>query len=463
VKPLGVRTFTFSDQEAFARVSGDWNPIHMDAVASRRMILGKPMVHGIHGLLWALDQLARELDLKGQALARLEARFIHGISLGDPVQCVLEKNGANGFSLTLKRDNANVAAIRGAMRAAPSFNSKFPGVPTLRASAALDFDQASTASGALQLSFDETPTRLLFPHCCSAFPAVQIAALLTTTRLVGMICPGLYSIYSGLNLEFTGVESPELTYSVSRADTRYSSIQLAVDGAGVKGRLDTFLRPAPQSQPSYNEVRAKIAPDEFSGWRALVIGGSRGLGEVAAKIISAGGGQVCVTYHSGSIEAANLRSDISGLSAVQYDVTGNELPGLPWPPTHLLYFATPHISSDKTHFFSPQKFAHYCRYYIDGFHHTLSALQTRGAMPEAILYPSTIFLNETTPNIAEYCAAKAAAEEMLRHLAQRFPSLRLRAPRLPRMATDQTAGFLAPFSEPPLPVMLNELRKLKSC
>ena len=45
------------------------------------------------------------------------------------------------------------------------------------------------------------------------------------------------------------------------------------------------------------------APGEFANVRALVIGGSRGLGEITAKIIAAGGGDVWITYRRGKEDA----------------------------------------------------------------------------------------------------------------------------------------------------------------
>jgi acyl dehydratase len=49
------KVFTDRDQTFFAALSGDWNPMHMDPVAARRTQAGLPAVHGIHGLLWALE------------------------------------------------------------------------------------------------------------------------------------------------------------------------------------------------------------------------------------------------------------------------------------------------------------------------------------------------------------------------------------------------------------------------
>ena len=53
------RTFTADDQTRFAQVSGDYNPMHMDALQARRTQAGAPVVHGIHLLLWALKPVCR--------------------------------------------------------------------------------------------------------------------------------------------------------------------------------------------------------------------------------------------------------------------------------------------------------------------------------------------------------------------------------------------------------------------
>jgi hypothetical protein len=276
-----------------------------------------------------------------------------------------------------------------------------------------------------------------------------------------MECPGLHSLYAGLALEFDAPQgAAEMTYDVTNVDDRFSLIELGVRGVGARGTLRAFVRPPPQAQPRFARAAALDQPDEFKNWRALVVGGSRGLGEVAAKLVAAGGGAVCVTFHQGRADAqavcAELQAAGADASAVQFDVTGDEFPTLPWAPSHLLYFATPHIAGGRAAAFSGAKFEELCRCYVTGFERTFSALKP----PVAVLYPSTVFLDETTPNMAEYCAAKAAGEELCRHLAKRANDCRIRFPRMPRMLTDQTSGFIAMEAADPLTAILHELRAL---
>ena len=62
---MTLRRFTMLDQERFAALSGDSNPLHMYPLVARRSMLGGVAVHGIHLLLWALDELAAQRGLRG--------------------------------------------------------------------------------------------------------------------------------------------------------------------------------------------------------------------------------------------------------------------------------------------------------------------------------------------------------------------------------------------------------------
>lgn len=52
IEVLGGKTFTMADQSFFARLSGDFNPIHLDPLAARRTRAGDTVVHGVHMLAW---------------------------------------------------------------------------------------------------------------------------------------------------------------------------------------------------------------------------------------------------------------------------------------------------------------------------------------------------------------------------------------------------------------------------
>ena len=467
---LGSRQFTFEDQGRFAELSGDSNPMHVDPVASRRTIYGDVVVHGVHSLLWALECLAETVGAKC-ALSRLKTEFHRQVRPGDPVSCKLVESDGKNFTLMLEIGGETAANIK------VSFADGFPTAMTLSKNVKpslcrdLTVDQMKTASGSLPLFLDEAALVKFFPKLLQTFPAFQIAEILATTRLVGMECPGLHSLYSGHDLRFhDSGGAAELSYQVTRSDDRFSMLWLTVKGPGLDGTITAFARPRPSAQPDMNAVSAIVDRGEFAGQRALIIGASRGLGEITAKIIAAGGGEIHLTHHRGKEDAERVAAEIRLTGAkcecLFYDAANpsenlaNRLEAA-WKPTHLYYFATPLISLEKTPRFSPEKFQNYTRFYVDGFARAVEAVLKLGGECLTVFYPSTIFLEAFQKHTTEYCAAKAAGELLCRHLEKSFPQVRVHCPRLPRMKTDQTSSLMPLETAEPMQVMLEAIRAMR--
>ncbi len=101
---LAIRRFTHADQLAFARLSGDTNPIHLDPIAARRTVAGQCIVHGMHSLLWALNALARA----SVTASRLNVRFLKPVFLDEEVSCTWDDQAGK---LVLAIDGAKVIDI----------------------------------------------------------------------------------------------------------------------------------------------------------------------------------------------------------------------------------------------------------------------------------------------------------------------------------------------------------------
>lgn len=80
------RTVTEADVVAFAGLSGDFNPLHMDHDAASRGPFGKPVAHGLLGLAM-VSGLASHAPLVDTLafLAILEWKFLEPIAFGDTV------------------------------------------------------------------------------------------------------------------------------------------------------------------------------------------------------------------------------------------------------------------------------------------------------------------------------------------------------------------------------------------
>lgn len=467
---LDDRSFTPDDQWAFAHLSGDYNPMHMDEVAARRTVFGGRVVHGVHLVLWALESWLEASPDACYQIKSLKADFVHGVGLADAVDVYASGNPEHGRgSLEIRRGGTVVTRIQVEIGPRTDFDHPQFSLPVEFPCEVRDFAGAAAASGLLPLCLDEKEAAMMFPAAVRILPLRQIAIILATTRLVGMECPGLHSLYSALQLDFSGAV-PSITgdeileYRVEKAEPRFALLLLAVSSSGVRGQVRAFVRPAPVQQLSVKALQDWVEPGEFAGKRALVIGGSRGLGEVVAKLLAAGGADVTISYRMGAVEAEKIVSEIreagGQAQAILWDVTSPAIHEAMPDFQIMAYFATPHISADKTIVFSPQKFRLFCDYYIAGFVRAVEACQPKDGNVLNICYPSTIFLDEPAPNMAEYTAAKAAGEETCRQLVRRQAGVRIFAPRLPRMLTDQTTGVLQSKTEEPAHVMIRALRRM---
>lgn len=81
------RTITEHDVGAFAGLSGDFNPLHMDAEAGRNSVFGERVPHGPLGVLFAMGASDRLGILDGVGLAFLEMRwhFHAPMRIGDTI------------------------------------------------------------------------------------------------------------------------------------------------------------------------------------------------------------------------------------------------------------------------------------------------------------------------------------------------------------------------------------------
>lgn len=333
----------------------------------------------------------------------------------------------------------------------------------------LSEDEIEADSGSLDLWLNAQAAAQLFPQLVKCLPLPQIAVLLATTRLVGVKCPGLHSLYSELDLSATASrECTTFNYEVTRFDKRFRLVFMKVVAPGMTGTVKAFVRPAPQEQPSYLKLKEQVDGNEFAGQRALVIGGCRGLGEVAAKLLCAGGANVIITYYQGKEDARRIVDEIvanggaadlfhSDVLNPKRDLLDSSVSN--WCPTHLYYFATPFISQGVKGSFSTELFSSFCDYYVIGLVHTVNQLRSQGL--RNVFYPSTVFIDELPVRLGEYAVAKMAGEMVCTFLEKTNREMTMYRPRLPRMATDQTASLLPVSNEDPVPIMREHLRSFR--
>lgn len=318
-------------------------------------------------------------------------------------------------------------------RTRPSFSAlEYPAVPK-----DMQFDDMASLEDALPLRDLEG----CFPNLSRKLGADRVRSIVQLSTLVGMACPGLHSIFSEFSVSLAENEAEAVQWRVTRTDDRFRMIWMNVRGA-IQGEVIAFARFPPVAPPTLEALRTVVEPSEFKGRRALVVGGSRGLGAVTAKLLAAGGAAVIITYARGAEEALGLAAEID-CDVMALDVTSLGQAHLPDGITHLYYYATPRIFRQGTETFSPAVFSEFCTFYIGAFNDLLLGLRATSPGLRSLFYPSTSALDDRPRGMTEYVMAKAAAEELCTDLVTK--DLAISMPRLPRIETDQTATV------PPVP------------
>ncbi len=465
------RKFIFEDQMAFAKLSGDYNPMHVDIVNARRYLFSQPVVHGVHSALWAVDNF-----LKGRAspinLQSIRAVFHKAIVLENEVNYMLVKEGSQNAEIKLQSGNATLTNVKVEWDSTEERNNTFinRAFPAKASPCSLPVAGLDNASGELDLCLNVEAAERLFPNLIRLVSPNKIAVILATSRLVGMECPGLHSIYSELNLTSTGsFECKSLSYKVAKFNNRYSHVLIGVKAQEMEGTIKAFVRPAPQKQSAYLDLKREVCCSEFEGQQALIIGGSLGLGEVTAKLLSAGGANVRITYNRGAVDARQVIQEITSnggaASFFHFDVLNPalfkpDIKEVNWNPTHLYYFATPSILMAEGGGFSPKKFQKFCDYYITGFLNTISKFKSRDLV--GVFYPSSVFINELPINMGEYATAKMAGEMLCMYMERSNQGIKYYRPRLPRMATDRTASLLPADNKDASKILIEQLRRFQN-
>jgi hypothetical protein len=290
------------------------------------------------------------------------------------------------------------------------------------------------------LTGDETIARELFPDAVELLGSQRVAELASLSRVVGMHAPGMYSMSSRYEIRLIDPKpaaQPTVTFVVREVDPRMRRVIVDVKGPAQQARVTAFALPEPIEQRQLVDV-GRVEAREFAGWKVLVVGGSRGLGAAAVRLLVAGGAAVRFTYHVGTGEAQELTRDTSA-GAIEFDaLAGKPLPRLgKWSPTHLAWFAAPAADDDAA--FTVQ---------VDSF---VAAADALASPPlRAVLWPSRV-----RPGPLQQAGERRCVE-----LADRLPGVVVRAPRLPLLATDRTLALLPTVYADTTTVMLAALRSL---
>jgi hypothetical protein len=442
----------------FGILSGDFNPLHSDVEYSRRSRFGSVLVHGVHILMCCLNKL----PLQGRfRIVYLKCSFRSEVKPGESI-CVAIDQARSEYQIIATSGNKRVCRMF--VQLEPADTLETVSGCRFTPSEADNPNIANWSDNARELEnpgFDHELAKTLFPQLSAHISESDINFMLSITRIVGMKLPGKQALLRSVEIERTEKSGDSsIAYQLERFDPRFNLALVKIHGTDLAGRAETQIRPGPTKQQSVEELHASVNTDEFVGVRGLVVGCSRGLGELTSKILLVGGAKVLGTYFLGEHDVHQfverfpdafepLRLDVCNVGSSTMDRMRE------FRPTHLFYFATPPIVKQPMHSWDESLFERFRKIYVDGL-----AVLSQIPSLVGIFNPSSIFVSEDRVDFREYVAAKRLSEAYCTRFGCDNPKVRLVVSRLPALATDQTVDVLGTDVAHNRDVILDLVRKL---
>lgn len=447
----------------FAKLSNDFNPIHVDSLYAWRSMFGKQLVHGIHQVLICLEDLAKNINEK-IFISKISAKFeypagvneiisIDNINFSETYSEYVIKN-ERGLTLTTIKVNYKKKSFNDVKFKRIDY-SMSPLEPT-------NFAKENLVE---PLYYDKTFFKELFTYSSFYVSPVNLAVLLASTRIVGMKYPGLNSIYNAFTFEFNenAKLSNSIHYSVSDKHITLNMLNIKLDDTFIRGQIKAFIRPVAPKYKTLKELNGLLPVNSFKNQRALIIGGTRGIGLQCLRLLASAGASTMFTYFKNSNEADKIVEEFANESIntnyLQVDVSNLSKESLEtikaFNPTSIYYFATPKILSNNSNL-DENLLQKFISYYVIGLDKILVNLKSE--IKPLIFVPSTVYLDEKPTNLSEYVIAKSASEMFLKLLEKK--GYKIYNPRFPKVSTEQTMSLFKQKTVEPEEVLLKELQSM---
>ena len=236
MKLISDYSFSQSDQIEFAKLSGDWNPIHVDPVFARRTIYGQ-VVHGINIVLFALEAFLS--DKTNPIPSEIHVSFLSPLNLHQTFEVeiiykeedVILEVKSSGKVITFIRIciEADQKKFRVSSKKTVFQDNNFA-LPKER-----KFDDLKKVDCNIDLSIQAESFKNFFSSCIERMGEDQVAAILGLSKFVGMEYPGLHSLFSGFSLKFSKVKSQTLNFQTERFSIPNAPVRFSFDGSGITG------------------------------------------------------------------------------------------------------------------------------------------------------------------------------------------------------------------------------------
>ena len=436
---LSIKKFNEMDLIQFAEFSGDFNQIHLDPNYVSRTPYEKPIVHGIHILLYSLECLAPKVV---KSIKKCRVIFNKSVQVDQEISIEWD---VTTNSLSVKDKNSKVLVkifdilfqenmLQKFSDTAPPYqNQKILPQETDISNLTINSKTSYKYNGNSNLC------EILYPVLTKLYGVNTLCEIAKLSAFVGMKIPGKYSLFKGVSIEMNNSKKPNQLFKISSIDERVGAVSIEYTGVAIKAQIKAFFRPKPINIPNCSEISQSVNPAiKFENISVLIIGGSRGIGAWASKIFAIFGFNVTITYSKNHLEAVNIQNDITTNGGkcriIEYDVLTS--PISLWQKhkfEYVLYFATPPIVANYSGAFDNELYNKFRKFYVDAFEKLVLELSPRC---KKFFYPSTTLIDSPELGFEEYIKAKTKGEKICEyHNEDKKNDIIIR--RLPRLSTDQ--------------------------
>tara|TARA_Y100001970_G_C14226397_1_gene855954 strand:- start:1226 stop:2584 length:1359 start_codon:yes stop_codon:yes gene_type:complete len=417
-----LKTYYSEDIEKFSKLSKDFNPIHLDKKNETRLIFGKRIVHGMLVLVDILEKIS--LKKISHKVNSINCNFLKPIFLDFKIYYRM-KNYKDCTFIEIISDNQTCVYFE--------LSSKY-----------FKLDKKMKSNLSFKLKSNLNSKKYL--NISKELGSHTLRLILFLSYLVGMKFPGKYSIFSNLKFsiekKYQNIKMINFLLKKNKKFNFYEGF-----GKNFPIYFDAIKHPKFSEQTSFKTLKSiinfKKAKKLDKKSRCLVIGGSRGIGELTLKILLLLGAQVNVTYNKNYENLNKIKKETQTLShklkMQKYDIFNDNVNFKNYK--YIFYFPTPKIKTSEKKF-NKELFQNYNLFYNIKFIKFCRKLSKNNNAK--VFFPSTIFLNSDIEKkkFSEYCKAKKLAEENILKFNKNNNNLKIYSYRIEQQYTDQNLSFI---------------------
>ena len=435
--------FSIKKQLDFLKISGDLNEIH---VPNKKIAVA----HGINLLLRTMETLSKKKRINFSSSCLIDINFIKPIIVPSNLKLV---SSIKDKSIECSIFSSNILTARLSFFSSGNILENFEKEIKFKKRINIPLsNNIFKKKNKYQTDLFEVNKKLIkkeYPTLLGLIGEARVSSIINLSYFVGMIYPGQNSLLSSVQIVTNNSRKKKIVFNLNKFDERINFSNILVSAPGLNAKLNTFSKNKKITQPDLKKIKFnyknKIANHSLQN--ALIIGGSRGLGELTAKILSIGMGNLTLTYNKNFIKAQNIKKELhrknSKCNIIKIDVTNDkELKKI----TNLkninsiYYFPTPSLVNLKKRTFDQNMLKNFINYFYRIPKKIISMLEKR-KKKIIFFYPSSVYLNNKKEHnhLKEYLFAKTKGEKICK---DNLKYVKFFSTRLPPILTDQNNHFV---------------------